>query len=352
MTPVCRVLPGYEDLAALQGEWHALCDECPGSTAFQRPDWLLPWSRHLGADEPWLIAVYAPETGSLVGLAPLFRYHHTQRVLAFAGAGVSDYLDVLARPGWERAVVAAVLAEFCARRRLWDVCELDEVPPGSPLLSAPLPPGWQMHTSTQSACPVLDLPARVDELDTRVPGRHLRRFHQYRRRAERAGALRLERATSATQQRLIDALFELHAARWQRRGEAGVLADASLRAFHREVAAGFAWRNALALYALHLDDRVIACLYGLEDNSTLYFYLSGFDPRVGYLSPGVVLLGLVIEDAVRRGLSRFDFLRGNEPYKLWWGARERHTMRLALRWPGRGLAHPAARWAGPASKRR
>ena len=69
---------------------------------------------------------------------------------------------------------------------------------------------------------------------------------------------------------------------WFARGKPGCLADPHVQAFHRDVAAAFARRDALALYGLHLDDRMIACLYGLEDRQTLYYYLGGFDPAAGW----------------------------------------------------------------------
>lgn len=356
-----RVLDSYQALAALRVPWQALCDQCPWATPFQRPDWLLPWARHLGAAEPWPVAVW--DGGRLVGLAPLFRYerrgpHGNERVLAFLGAGISDYLDVLIAPGRERAVLAAMLAALGARRACWDVCELDEVRPSSPLIRA-LPAGWSMQRSPQSVCPVLPLPARVDALARYVPPRHLARFHQYRRRAARAGTLRLERVTPHTCERLLDALFRLHEMRWRARGEPGVLApsSASLRAFHGEAAAAFAARDALALYGLHLGERLVACLYGFEDHGTLCFYLSGFDPDMAGLSPGVLVIGLVIEEAVRRGLRRFDFLRGGEDYKYWWGASNQHTVRMRLHMvnirsrAGREAHHvPAASAAAPSRR--
>ena len=45
-------------------------------------------------------------------------------------------------------------------------------------------------------------------------------------------------------------------------------------------------------------------------------------------SPGTLLIAYALEDAVSRGDSEFDFLRGNEPYKYRWGARDRFNRRV------------------------
>ncbi|HLT36280.1 MAG TPA: GNAT family N-acetyltransferase, partial [Enhygromyxa sp.] len=217
------------------------------------------------------------------------------------------------------------------RRARWDLCELDEIRPWASPLTRWAARGWSVQSSIQSTCPSLPLPACVTELGGRIPPRHHRRFQQDLRRAARVGELRLERATPDSCARLLDRLFALHDARWQTRGTPGCLADPQVRELHRETASAFARRGCLALYALQLDARVIACLYGFEGDRTLYYYLGGFDPAAAQLSPGVLMLGLVMEDAVRRGLTRFDFLRGAEPYKYWWGAEDRHTVRLQMR---------------------
>lgn len=337
----CRVLDRYQALSELRPGWEALCDRCPGCTPFQRPAWLLSWVRHFGPAEPWIVTVHAVDDAGerLVGLVPLFRYERErggtwERVLALLGAGLSDHLDLLIEPGWEAAVLDAVLHELAGRSGEWDACELDEQPLASPLLGDALPPGWSAESVHQSACPALTLPARVEDLDQRVPEGHVRRFEQYRRRAQREGALRLQRADARSKDALLDGLFRLHAQRWQAVGEHGVLAQPGMREFHDDVTTELAARGALGLYGLWLEDRLIACLYGFFEARTLCFYLSGFDPDAAYLSPGTLIVGMVIEDAIARGMTRFDFLRGSEPYKYWWGASDHGQVRVCLRWSG------------------
>jgi CelD/BcsL family acetyltransferase involved in cellulose biosynthesis len=44
-----------------------------------------------------------------------------------------------------------------------------------------------------------------------------------------------------------------------------------------------------------------------------YCYLQGIDPEYASLSPGLLLVGLVLEDTQQNGIERVDFLRGDEP---------------------------------------
>jgi CelD/BcsL family acetyltransferase involved in cellulose biosynthesis len=49
-------------------------------------------------------------------------------------------------------------------------------------------------------------------------------------------------------------------------------------------------------------------------------YNSGYDPQFFPLSPGNVLTAYTIQDAIRLGRARYDFLRGDEIYKFRFGA--------------------------------
>jgi CelD/BcsL family acetyltransferase involved in cellulose biosynthesis len=56
-------------------------------------------------------------------------------------------------------------------------------------------------------------------------------------------------------------------------------------------------------------------------NNEFLLYNSGFDPeQFAHLSPGNVLTAYTIQDAIRLGRSRYDFLRGDEIYKFRFGA--------------------------------
>ena len=62
----------------------------------------------------------------------------------------------------------------------------------------------------------------------------------------------------------------------------------------------------------------------------ILFYLSGYDAARGYESPGTLLVGAMLEEAVREGRREAHFLRGGEAYKYAWGAVDRpnHACRL------------------------
>ena len=67
----------------------------------------------------------------------------------------------------------------------------------------------------------------------------------------------------------------------------------------------------------------LAAAFGFQDSRAYYLYNSAYDPAVGGSSPGVVLVDLLVQRAIEAGLERFDFLKGEEAYKLRLGGRPR-----------------------------
>jgi CelD/BcsL family acetyltransferase involved in cellulose biosynthesis len=316
------------DLAALAPEWDALWERCRHATPFQRPEWLLPWLDTFPPREP--VVLEMRRDGRLVALAPLFCYQAgPERVLVPAGAGISDYLELLVDAREEAAALDALGRWLATTPRRWDRLDLLDLHPTSPLLGPWVPGGWTAVIEPHDACPVLVLDGGTDR-PAAIPAGQLARLRRARRHTARAGVARVEVADRGTLDRALDELFRLHHEAWAARGGAGVLADPRVQAFHRRAAPGLLGRGVLRLYLLRLDGDVIAALYALFERHGAYCYLQGFDPAHHRLSPAMQLLGAVIEDAAARGLPWIDFLRGREPYKYGWGARDAPTMRMRV----------------------
>ena len=76
----------------------------------------------------------------------------------------------------------------------------------------------------------------------------------------------------------------------------------------------------MRLFRLLRDGEPLACTYSLVRGGTLYYYLAGFDPDFRQFSPGSVMIFKLIQELLRTGIRRVDFLRGRKPYKYKWEA--------------------------------
>ena len=305
-------LPALERLVP---EWAALWSRAEAPLPFTHPGWMLAWWRRLGGGALRVFTVRAD--GRLVAVLPMFIYRNggVSRLLPL-GISVSDAFDLVAEPEWSRHAAAVLVRAVRTDRDGWDRCELHEVPCGSALHGSPA------RAALQSMSPVLDL-ERFAALPSR-PGPR-RRLAQAERMAAEAGLLLDQPGLDA-----MDDLFALHAAQWQARGEAGVLAPAPVQAFHCRAVKALARTDTLRLHRLRDGARTVAVLYGLQVRHRAYAYLSGVHPAYARLSLGTVLIGAAITTARADGAQELDFLRGAEPYKHAWSATDRALLRLDL----------------------
>jgi CelD/BcsL family acetyltransferase involved in cellulose biosynthesis/glycosyltransferase involved in cell wall biosynthesis len=305
-----------EAIAALTDEWSELWQRSSHATVFQRPEWLLPWCAHLLGGQPCVVTIRRSDR--LVALAPFFEWMDgPRRVLSLMGGGVSDYLDVVVGDDF-RAQAPLILERWLAERRGWDRCEWSELRTDSLLLTMPTPSGFRSEVQAQDVCTGVPL-ADYAQVGDAVSARWWANVVYSRRHAAREG-LAIDEPGATSLDALFDRLEQLHQARWQERGQPGVLHAPSTRLFHRQAAGRLLPRRALLLRGLRLGGDLVAVLYGFHDRDATRCYLTAFDTRRARHSPGALLVADALEDAHRRGAKLVDFLRGAEPYKYRWGA--------------------------------
>lgn len=62
-------------------------------------------------------------------------------------------------------------------------------------------------------------------------------------------------------------------------------------------------------------------LMALRNRTTVFSYLSAFDPAYEKFGFGRELLARALQHAHQSGYRQWNFLRGDEPYKFSWGGR-------------------------------
>lgn len=118
---------------------------------------------------------------------------------------------------------------------------------------------------------------------------------------------------------LLAQLFSLHGIRSERVGRTTTFTAARLD-FHERLASRSSASHCSFLVRARADGELVGALYGFADPTRLHYYQSGWDPSFERASLGSVLIGDAIGLAVERGATTFDLLRGDEPYKLRFGA--------------------------------
>jgi CelD/BcsL family acetyltransferase involved in cellulose biosynthesis len=308
---------------ALQPEWSDLWNRCPDATPFASPEWLIPWHDHLfqGGDVEMLTA---RRDGRLIGLAPLF-IHGTAgqpRTLSFLGSGVTDYLGFLLDPNHTVDALQTIRRQI--EKLPWDICDLQEIPPGSPLLIE------GAEQSVSETCAVVSLPPSMSEFEAALTPKFRHNLRNARNRLLDLG-VSFETAEPDQDAEYAEALFELHRHRWEKRDHSGMLATPQLQYFFRAIVKGFRNRGWLRFHGLRRNGRLSAVMCVFNARRRAYYYLGGFDDSLQRFSPGTALTRHAIENAIAERTLEFDFLRQREPYKYRWGAADRPNSRLRIK---------------------
>jgi len=361
--------------------WDALAARNPWATpfsswAFQRAWWD---AYHATAHDQTLLVsattgtAGGAEAGDPVAIVPLMHRHEvepgdaetatrirhhegtaltpvapTAKAIFFGASYHADYATILAAPA-DLPAVAEALAGYLAddasgddpgHPAPWDVVDLRRLRCGDPTADVlaeafgrrEMSEDWTLNLEREDVAPVVLLPEGVDfegylsTLDKKSRHEIRRKF----RRAEAVGELVLSPSTDPLGD--IETFIELHQRKW---GAAGLFpptpgGDAS-RVFLRRLFETCGPEGAVRLSFLTVGGRRIAAGIHVETDDTMMFYNAGVDPDARDLSPGVLLAGSYLRQAIESGKRRFDFLRGNEPYKYEWGAADEPIQRLLVR---------------------
>lgn len=341
--------------------WERLRQEAPTESLFLTPEWLQAWSRHLGDGRPVVFGVADDERG-VVAVAPFQRvWVGGLTVLRPLGTGVSDYLDLLlpADAGLRRAALGVLVEALLARADAWDAVDLRGVPAESPTVAEVAAifeeRGLRCAVLPGYSRPAIALEGTWEAYLGERPGRFRYNLRSRLRRLQERGEARFRSVARPREvPAALRALVELHARRWAGQ-HSGTIFSASKdgRRFYADVLPQYAARGLLDLTLLEVGGQPVAGSVGFVDRDTYYYYLPAWDPSLAPLAPSSLLLAHLIERAYQRGLRRFDFMLGDEPYKARWATEERQTANLVLAAPSvRGQAAYAALVGWQTARRR
>lgn len=324
-----------------RNDWAALLARSPAASLCLRPEWLETWWNVFGgpATPPQVLLVH--EQGQLIGAVPLLWQRETGpaglevRALRFLGTGepedeevASEYLDLVALPGSKRKVARAVWGWVATESPPWDVLYLDDVLEDSVALTELIPiaesAGLVVRIRRAGTRYRIPLPASwEDYLGRLAPGSGKRMTYKRRKWSRSHDTTSFRAVPPEELERGFGELVRLHELRWKEKGRPGAFASARFRDFHLRLLRELLPLGQARLYLLERGDVAVAALYNLRHGGTEYFYQAGIDPDAGKYSPGVVIQGHAIEQAIRDGMTHYDFMKGEAgSYKADFGCTE------------------------------
>lgn len=330
MPRTARPLITSEDFATLRDEWAALHAAIRVASPFTHPDWHACWLRHFGRAfdaHPVYLAVRREE--QLIGVLALDMAAGIARTLG--DPNVRDYGGPLVLPGAEhdvaRCVLEWMLEDMTPGLDLWGIAAATRL--HEAFAEAATYWGWKLEAEPESVCPAVDLPADFETYVTALAKHDRHELRRKLRNLEAVGEIHFETATApeAVAAQMDTLLAMMHASR----ADKAEFLTPQMESFFRDLATTFAETAMTRLSTLTLDGTAVATIFAFDSGGVRYLYNSGYDRAHNHLAVGLLSKALSIREAIAANLTRFDFLRGDEPYKSNLGGHPQEIVALHFR---------------------
>ena len=270
--------------------------------------------------------------GDVVGLAPFYvdQWYGLSRFRFLAsGDTCTDYVDLISKPQHYDSC-ADSLAEY-VRSKAFDVVELD-CPRDDHLailLQQQLAQDYNIDLREAEPAWKLTLPESWDDFKSTAKRSLKRKIKKAIRRLE-TDEFTVTTCADIPVEEAFETLKELHTLRLNSMGEPGVFADPEFESFLRSAVIDFHRQGKSEIVIVSQNGKPIASHLYFHSSDGCQLYQSGYDPEAMKLEPGHLMITLMVKKAIKRGDQCFDFLRGNESYKAYWGATPHAQNKLRL----------------------
>ena len=311
---------------SLHDQWHQLFAATECSSPFLSWEWLSVWYQWFGADRtPFVLKAFRDK--QLIGLFPLCSQEKKVlgmrlKLLAFIGeqVGGADYLDVIAKTEDKAEIYSAVL-EFLKREKLFDLISLENMASDSAAVTGLQNINGKSDLSgicvPTAICPRINLSGGWETI--LKESKRASNFKRKLKQLEKIPDFEFRTITAPDETgAAFERFFRLHEQRWSKEGGSELSGHPRLVSFQRNLISGLADSGLLRFDELWADGECRASVYALDNGNTFYYYNAGYDLEWANYSVGLVLIGLSVKNAVGRGNSVYDFLRGEETYKFDW----------------------------------
>ena len=310
-----EVIETNEGFERVRPDWERVHAGDPASDIFTTWAWFRGWLA--GTTHPWRI--FALHDGErYVGFFPLSLRERSRRGVRIAefflgGTPCSDHAGFICLPDYQREAVAA-LASALRREDAWNALRLQDVfDPKVDLLVAAFSGGdFEVRSIPDQGCPCTLLPASWDEyLQSFTNHTHRKKFRRIIREIDAQEDFRVEFATPERFKALLDIFLKLFRQRWPQ------VSDHNLAMKRTLLGSCFEAGTLLLPVLFYLGQPIAAtAIFVDRKNSTLADYNGGWDQAYPQLSPGIRLQCYMVHYGITHGFRFFDFLRGEEPYKV------------------------------------
>ena len=286
-------------------------------------DWNISWWKAF-QERGQLQLLALVSQGKTIGIAPLYidRWFGLRRLrLLASGKTCTDYADLICDPQ-HYELCALSVAEYI-REQKFPVVELECTREDRLTLFMKENLGDLYQADHRDVEPswILALPETMKAFTTNAKSSLRRKINKANRRlASDEFTIKTSSSGDVDIAVAFEILKDLHTRRWHSLNGPGVFGDEKFGAFLEAAVLKFHQTQQCEIIVLYQGDQPIAAQLYFIASKGYQMYQSGYDPEAMKFEPGHIIFTSMVGRAIEKGETQFDFLRGDEPYKEYWGA--------------------------------
>lgn len=319
---------GVEVVERLASEWQKLCDEDVVGDPRYRPEWV---AAYLSAFAPTakILVITARADGHLKAVLPLiwqrsFFNGLPVKKLSTRVRMTTTRFDLVHSTGPESNVITAAVWRCLRDVRGWQMIELGDVHPESPLSQVIV--HVQSERYPTASIPMLPSPyVPIPPFDAAKPFRAEPRSQGQRTKLRKVlrsletppGRLQLSRIEKFDRDAL-ERFYKLEASGWKGKEGSAILCVPESRQYHDQISEAASRLGYFSLYELYLDGQHVAGHLGFTYRGGYFAPKGAYDESYRQYDVGHINVHYIMKDCAQRGLQVFEFLGGNESWKMLW----------------------------------
>jgi CelD/BcsL family acetyltransferase involved in cellulose biosynthesis len=316
----------------LAEEWNAFLNVSGQDLVFLTHEWFSSWWEFLSDNNSLEVLLFKDDQDHMIGIAPLMTDGRSLRFMA--SQEVTDYCDFIFLQDKKEEFYKSLLRYF--RKNYLDQTHMEFINIRSSSPTCDLVPemaskyGFSHSLRETEVTPVLSIPSTYKDY---INGLKRKNRHELRRKLRRIEGLAGIKIKKITETRhllpAIEGFISLH----QKSGpeKLAFWTTKGMPDFFRKVVHRFSEKGWVEMDVLFFEDSIISALLSFLYGNEVLFYNVAYDLEYASFSPGFYLFHSSIAEAISRGKSRVDFLRGREKYKYDFGAKECKIYSLILK---------------------
>jgi CelD/BcsL family acetyltransferase involved in cellulose biosynthesis len=333
-----RKITSIEQFMDFRDDWNNILKRNQNNNPFIEFDWIRQWLTHF--HEFFELYFYAVEhKNEVIAFFPLIKkktrfYDYIQ----FAGFGQANYMDIVVIEKWKDQAIRLIMNEVINQRRTVLMLHglLDSTGTANAFIQYckehQIP-----YQASRVVAPYIDLP--------------MEKFDEFiKKRMKRHGADRKEKrlkklgntAFQPLKEDQLDAMFQLHEKRWQRKLDTSGFTKGHTHEFYKSLTLIKSEVLETKLDGLFIENQLVAFFYGFVCRNRYVLYILAHDDDFGVFSPGRILLQETVRDQYLNQGQIYDLSIGYEPYKLDWNTGMDYANKVMI--PGKGWSARIGYW--------